>query len=299
MNYDEFKNQMTEVVSEKLGNNYNITVNEVLKTNSVKLYGLVIREKEISIAPTIYLEQFYEEYLEGKEVDTIAEEIVNIYENSKPNKEKSFNFFKDYSQVRDKLCLKLINKSKNEEMLSSVPYIDFLDLAAVPYCVMSDGLMGNISILVKSDHIKMWGIGEEELLKEAKENTQRKLGVDVTPIMDIIESVYPKKANEIEDMPTNHMYVLTNNTKTFGAINIIYEDILMDFAKAADSDFFVLPSSVHEVILLLDNDMDNWECHNETIKEVNSSWLLEEEILSDHAYYYSRERGILLMKMDD
>lgn len=296
MNYDEFKIEIMSTVSEKLGDGYQVTINEVLKTNSVKLYGMVIREKGQNIAPTIYLESFYEAYTEGKELDTLGNEIVNIYERSKPIRERSFDFFRDYENVKENLCLKIINKSNNEEMLNEVPGIDFLDLVAVPYCTMIDADMGHISIPIRNEHIKMWGMEKDEVLEYAKDNTIKKLGLEVTPISDIIKRSYPNLESHIEMLPEDKMFVLTNRNKTYGAVNIIYEDVLSDFSKAADSDFYILPSSVHEVIIFLHDSTDGWDQLDEMVREVNSACLLKEEVLSDHAYFYSREKGTLIEK---
>ena len=90
------------------------------------------------------------------------------------------------------------------------------------------------------------------------------------------------------------MYVLSNSSKVFGAASILYPDVLKNFAEKLDRDLYILPSSVHEVILLPKRSETEWETLQEMVKEVNATQLEEVEILSDSVYSYTKKDDCLL-----
>ena len=91
------------------------------------------------------------------------------------------------------------------------------------------------------------------------------------------------------------MFVLTNESNLFGAACIIYPNLLQHYAAEAQTDFYILPSSIHEVILVPTLDCDNYPELSEMVQEVNDTQLQDDEILSIHAYYYSRKSNEITM----
>ena len=95
---------------------------------------------------------------------------------------------------------------------------------------------------------------------------------------------------DVRDVP---MYVLSNKTKIHGAACILYENVVKDFADYLNRDIFILPSSVHEVILVPSQGAQKAQNLVEMVREVNETQVEEEEILSDSVYYFSREDGLM------
>lgn len=85
------------------------------------------------------------------------------------------------------------------------------------------------------------------------------------------------------------MYLLTNQTKLYGATCLLYKDILKEFTDKLDANLFIIPSSVHEVILVPVSDALSNEYLTDLIREVNATELSLDEALSDHVYLYTRE----------
>jgi len=84
------------------------------------------------------------------------------------------------------------------------------------------------------------------------------------------------------------MFVLTNISRINGAACMLYEDVLSNFANSIDSDLYILPSSIHEVIIVPQvNNLDKTELC-QMVKEVNAEGVADDEILSDHVYVYNR-----------
>ena len=153
------------------GQDYRVTVQSVNKNNGVTLVGISIMSKGTNIAPTIYLNGFFEEYLSDGAV-AVAKRIIAIYEANKPKESVDISFFMDIEKVRPKIKMKLINYEKNEELLEQIPHIRFLDLAIVFMVVLgSDCENGFASILIHNHHLNFWNIGAKDLYNIAMENT--------------------------------------------------------------------------------------------------------------------------------
>ena len=105
-----------------------------------------------------------------------------------------------------------------------------------------------------------------------------------------IEDVTYKTLSDIieEEIP---LFVMSNGDYMNGASVILYKDVLRDFAKYMEYDLYILPSSIHEVIILLDNEYAKApEELARMVRETNRIVVDREEILSDHVYYYDREK---------
>ena len=144
-----------------------------------------------------------------------------------------------------------------------------------------------------------WGIDRDTLYQEALQNTIKKNPVVINNVIDII--LYNDKemieAYQPDDfyMQPYEQYVLTNKEKVDGATVLLYPDVLEQLAKNADSSFYILPSSIHEVILLLDNHDINAEELQNIVISVNREGVAAEEVLSNEVYRYDKKEHTLSM----
>lgn len=124
-----------------------------------------------------------------------------------------------------------------------------------------------------------------------KGNTEQVLPWELIDMAEVVREMVGDNEIPLEKL----MYILTNKKKQYGATCILYEGVLREIAQRLQSDFYILPSSVHEVILLpTNNDSDRKEL-TEMVLEVNNSILSKEDMLSDHVYYFSKVNGIIEM----
>lgn len=289
MEYQEFLETVRKEAEVRLGHGRSAAIHRVLKNNSICLNGLVIMDKEENISPTIYLEPFYEKIKAGEDFELVFKEIMQVYEESRVKESVDISFFTDYEKVRSMLFYKLINYNANEELLTLVPHRRFLDLALVTYCLVKNEAVGSASILVYESHLEMWKITEEELFHEAEENT-RALGTELAALKELLEEMLTGE-EDIEDNEEIEMYVLSNHTRLNGAVCMTYEDELLRIAEQLDSDLYILPSSLHEVILVPVTERFSLERLSQMVHEVNTAQVEHEERLSDHAYLFKREGG--------
>ena len=293
MNFKQFCEKVYQGVVEFYKDAVNVKLQEVKKNNGVTLTGLLLAEKDNKVAPAVYLDSYFEDYRKGKKIEDIVVEIVQIYERVRKHQQVDVQFFSDYQKAKERICYKLIHYQRNESLLAGVPHIRYLNLAVVFYYAYENPLLGNGTILIQNSHKESWKVTTEELFRQAKENTERLFPADLIKMEEIVKELLgvsldeEKLWDEKELVP---MFVLTNRQRMFGAISIFYPEVLKELAEKVDANLFILPSSVHEVILLPDAGAKA-ECLQEMVKDVNSTQVAAEEILSDSVYYYDRTLG--------
>ena len=274
-------------IESKLGDNYKISIQEVLKTN-LKLDGLTILQPGENISPTIYLDSFYQDLENGKDIELVVENILITYFKYRSNGRFDTSNLLEYELLKERLYVKLINKHLNEKLLSDVPHKDFLDdFAIIPQVLVSMEEEGNACFTIHNNHLKLWNVNADELLNRAIENTRNIFDVSLQNMASVMRELGFDFPNELE----TPMWVLTNHQKINGATMLIYEDILQDFANKY-GNFYIIGSSVHEVLLIPATANMNIEELTEMNLAVNASEVHPEEILGTKAYFYSRENGI-------
>lgn len=324
MNFEKFISEIKIMVKEYLGNEVKVEDKSVLKNNGVKFTGIVILKENQNCVPNIYLNGYFEQYQRGRGICDIVCEILRYYEEHKIEKRVNIDCFSNFDSIKNKICYKLINYDKNRELLEEIPYIPYMDLAIVFYCVIDNECIGNGSILIRNEHLKKWHVNIEEVKRFAFSNTPNLLKGKITPMEDVICELMRKKVildieNSIQEQTDSciritedmvepiiqemlgkiyteakgpKMYVAGNESKNFGAAVILYEKLLMDFAEKIQSDIYILPSSVHEVILIpVENETDEVQKLKDMVYEVNHTELPKEEILSDSVYFFKRSEG--------
>ena len=240
-----------------------VRVQDVQKNNGMVLCGLTIQKIGVNIAPTIYLDSFYEEYRNGRTLVSIVNTISATYEQHKVEKNFSVDALSSFDSVKDKICFKLINAEKNQELLQDVPYVSFMDLAIVFYILVDQSVDGNATALVRNGMMQLWGNPDmDDIYELAKMNTQRLFRGHVASMMEVMGGIIAENDNVDPDLVDAFfsmdvyednfvpMFVATNKCKINGASVILYDGLLVEFARRIGGDFYILPSSIHETILL-------------------------------------------------
>ena len=321
MNYEEFleyiKENLAEVMEQKEcickdktdndkgenGISYEIELHKVVKNNGITLDGLTIRKKGECMSPNIYLNSYFESYQMGKPIAVIMEEIIYSYEMAK--KENTFEIadIKDFSAVRNQIVLRLVNYEKNKEQLKNCPHKKYLDLAVTFRYIAGKDPVGIASSLISNAEFKLWNIQLDELYQIALFNTMREFPWQMNSLAKVISDYLRDKLPgvlsdevfaDIEKIREKEngvsMYVLTNDTGINGATCILYDNVIKHFAKVQESNIFILPSSIHEVMLVPENTETEPEFLTNLVIEANQSAVGLIDLLSDNIYYYDREK---------
>lgn len=299
-NYSEFKQHILSDLQNRLGPDIRVHIQDIVKNNDTHLDGLTLLCTKYNLSPTIYLNHYFKQYEKGESLSEIEDEILNTYRENCPARNIDITFFTDYDKVKSRIIFKLVNYERNRELLQDVPHYRFLDLALVFNCLVESSPSGSATILIHEHHLTYWNITRDDLYALAQQNTPRLLSYELRNMTDVLKELFDddELAGAMPDSDfcsANAMYVLTNRYKLNGSGCILYPNLLRDFAARLESDLFILPSSIHEVLIIPAKNPSSPDELSDMVKDVNSSQLSREEILSDHIYYFSRESGQLTM----
>lgn len=298
MDMEQFAENIRERL-ERQGQFEKVSLQNVLKNNGVMRWGLLLHSGGKNMVPTIYLEPFFEAYEKGADMEKIIGKILETYE-SAPCEEMDMSFLREFSTVKDRLCMKLVNRDANAELLEKVPYRTFLDMAVIYYVDYYAPQVGSGTIQVHNSHMEMWGATAENLWEAASINTPERKPGRIEDMEDILADIFTGQDNgdnECSDSCTGMspmaMLVITNTARLYGAAAVLYSGVLKQAADKADSDLFILPSSLHEVIAVPVTEEKEAAKLKDMVMEVNRTQLQPEEVLSDNVYIYQRERDRL------
>ncbi len=298
MDMEQFAESIRERIEQK-GRFEKVSLQNVLKNNGVKRCGLLLHSGGNNLVPTIYLEPFFEAYGNGADMEEIVGRILESYENI-PGEGVDMSFFREFPMVKDRLCMKLVNRESNLEFLSEVPYREFLDMAVVYYVDYYDPVVGAGTIQVYNSHMEMWGVSEEELWEVAGINTPERKPGRIESLGDLLAEAFAKYDDDDSEQSYSSiregavsMMIITNIERMYGAAAVLYSRMLKQAADKTGSDLFILPSSLHEVIAVPVIDGEEAADLKEMVREVNRKELQPEEVLSDNVYIYRREQDRL------
>lgn len=292
MNYEEFICRVQAEVKEKMGEKAQVERRRITKNNGVELEGITITEEGQRISPMIYLDEYYSIYERGVTIPQIGEDILRIYERSRESLPKTPDFYTDFEKVKARLACKLINYQRNEKQLARVPYVRCLDLALVFYYALEEEEIGRGTILIYNSHLTMWGISKEQLYEAARRNTPGLLPYEFIEMRELLAESFADGEDFEEELP---MYVLSNRERHFGAVNMIYDSVLSEIGRRIGDDFYVLPSSVHECIIVPAGAKATRSELSNMVWDINRTQVLPEEVLSDNVYFYERKNHRLSM----
>ncbi|MDO4318122.1 MAG: DUF5688 family protein [Lachnospiraceae bacterium] len=307
--YSRFCDAVRDAIRERLGTEYEVSVHSVMKNNNVRLESLLIRKAQTLVMPAIYLNEFYREYKNGKAWETILSDILQSYEENRLTCEERISF--RYDDLKDYIFYRLVNYERNRESLEVMPYYRVGGCAVIFQCMIFGGDKRMGTIRLTQEHLEIWGVSQEEVFARARVNTTRLLPPSLRPMDEVMEeilweglgrSVKEESAEETEaavrrilerKKESLPMYVLSNQRGSFGASALLEVRLLDAFAKAIADDFYILPSSVHEVLLLPLRFAPEAEKIETMVREINETQIPETEYLSDDVLLYSEFRALL------
>lgn len=151
-----------------------------------------------------------------------------------------------------------------------------------------------------------WGIRAGEIRRQAEKNTPRLFPVKVQPLVSIMKELLGAAGTEgdaaklwdavesrLWDAGKEEIFIMTNTTGLNGFSTVLYPEALKAFSDSVGKNLYVLPSSLHEALLVPAGGPAGPAGLQEMVREVNASVLAQEDFLSDSLYYYDREKNEL------
>lgn len=282
-------NLVVKEIESILGDNVKVEMHEVTKNNGLILHGVTIRfEDSLAAVPTLYLENYDETHTSREIAKEIITDNAIALEQSKEITEvnpENLMIFSDF--VKSHICYHLVNKKANEELLKTVPHREFLDLVII-YTVQ---ITNEASMKVTNQLLSEWNVNEETLYELAKENTPKLFSISIRSMFDTMLELMNLTREEavMMGMPENDTQIIATNIHGLnGATVILYPNVIEEL-YAKHGKFAVLPSSIHEVIIVPMNEELTESNLTQMVQEVNEQVVSIDEILSDHAYIYDGE----------
>ncbi len=293
--YEEFKAVIVENVQRRLGKQVVIEINKVVKNNSLEFDSMVIRESGRKCSPNFYLNLLYKEYLDGSDIECIVDTVIEQYRKPEPEGIEDITF--EFDKCSDKIICRLVSKERNKSMLDMIPYIPFLDMVITFHYIVIDDASGLGSVRVTNAMLDMWGVTTKNLYNIAIQNTMRMFPKVFCSMKSMLGSMLNDDEKELlpegifEDENNGEPYVLTNLKGINGAAVMVYPGCMDEISNMIGGDFYILPSSIHEVLIVADDGMLSASELINMVCDVNEKCVLPDEILSDGVYRYSVEKG--------
>ena len=287
MTYQQFIESIALEINETLPESIHAQIHSSLKNNNISRLGITISDSNVNISPTIYMEEFYQEYQQGLSISEISSIVLDIYDEIRFDQSWELEEIREFSSIKHRIVYKLIHKKENSLLLAEVPYIPYHDLAIVFYILLEIESSGSGTILITNSMLQTWDISVHDLYLAASENAATLLPPKFNTMHSVLCEMLGTDCVD-GDFADNHMYILTNSMSQFGAATILYKDLLEQIALELQDDFYILPCSVHEVIILPRSYSPCPEDIDRMIVEINETQIAPDEVLSDHSYYYSK-----------
>ena len=314
LNYEEFKERIKDDIKDYMDEKYKdceVVIRKVNKTNR-EVDGLNMLDIPglKNATPTLYVNDLYEKYEKTGDYEEIARMAAETMEYGI----KSFNSqikeeCLDTSKLKYKVFFSLINAEQNRELLNTVPHREFEDLAIVYRWNIGSDSMGTYTNLVNNDLAEKEGLTENDLYNAASKNTKELFPVSIKNMNEgigemifgesgIDEEMQKEFSEVMQETPDeNCMYVITNESKLFGAASMLYEEPIHELAEQVGGDLYILPSSVHEVIAV-PADFDSPEELAEMVYEINMEQVDINDRLSNQVYCYDKDLRTLRLATD-
>ncbi|MDO4545769.1 MAG: DUF5688 family protein [Bacillota bacterium] len=292
LSYEGFKHIITshaeKVFLEECGAK-SIQVREAVKNNDTVLDAMYINFEEDKCNPCLYINDLYSAYEEGHNIEEIIGSLKFIFEafsaHRLPGGNELAEAIEDLEICRPLIECRLINERANRRRLEGRPYKRFGEFALSYQIKVGDGGEGFYFTMVTDELLETWGIDLDELHQIALQNMNLAKGFVLKNLQDTLE--LPQKSR---------LFILTRKPPVNGATNLISGEVLQKASKYLGGDFYILPSSVHELLLMPKEHTDNLSYLLDTVRSANRTpFVSSDEYLSDNVYEYDAEgRQVLL-----
>ena len=261
-----------------------VGVMNVQKFQGESYQGISVRMAESAAAPAFNLQSAFEDVQKGAPYDEIVEELTSRVKDAL-EQGKSFepDRIQDYESAKKLLFVSLVPVKGNEEMLQDVPHRELEDLAVIYRAELSPGA----TVIINNSLMANYRITEEQLHADALQNAQEHAPASIRPMHEVLGL-----PDEIVDPEAPALYVATTEAAHHGAGVITYPGVLEEAAVKLGGDFFVLPSSVHEVLMVKANDPEEYHSLEAMVRQINEAEVAPADRLSDRVYHYDSKEHV-------
>lgn len=302
MIYDAFIESVMRELTNALPGEWKDATISVKTTEKVNCQrkGLQFEKPGLRCFPIVYMEEFFQQYQEGKNLDEIVEDIQYVLKSVKrPDFENlSFEYLNDNM---DKIIFEVINTMENEAILSKRPHREFADMSVLYLWLIQNNSEGIATISITNELSEVLHLQEEQLYELAMKNTKELLPIERKPIQEAITDLLGEESIPnvalLNNDKVSDIYVLTNTAHVKGAATILYPEEFQKLAEELGEDLYILPSSRNELLVVRKSAVE-LDALGEMVYEINMSMVPTEELLSHQIYQYDRDIRQVTMATD-
>lgn len=307
MNFNNFVEEVTGNIQLFLPEDYmdaevSVTGNQKLNENYL---GMVVRKEDQSIAPTINLNRLYESYQDnpGMTMEAVCRQVADVIVDTPEMID--LNKIMDYDIAKNNLFIRVSSAEANKEMLKNVPHQLMEDLAITYHISVGMDREGLSSTIISNEMMEQYGITQEQLHEDAMKSAASILPPDIATIGAKMNNLIGDSLalltseeremmqNILRDDEQNPMFiVVTNKAQINGAGAIFYPEVMENMGYLVGGDFFILPSSVHETLVLPDDGEMDAQSLKEMVEEVNATQVLPQDRLTNEVYHYDTKNHV-------
>lgn len=277
----EFRKVVIEKLKKDLGVEYDIKEQDVVKINHVEKFGICVSNGQSDLMPVIYIEEFYDRYINGESMEDIIDVFKKIIDESGEQEFLAENFqnMLCWEKVKNQLKAKVVNTQRNIEMLKKMPHVVLADLSIVFHVELAQTQNGIASIQINNLLMKQLGVDSNTLYQQAVDNMEEEY--TLRSLSGIITG---------EDETEDGMWVLSNKSCICGAVEIVCDKVKNDLVdKFGNRNLYILPSSIHELILVPISDKFEPEMLLEMVVQINATEVEDKDFLADSVYIFDAE----------
>lgn len=299
MDYESFKKEFTEDIKEKLYEmgygDVDIKINNIKKVNRDYEAMNVVPEGGV-MGVSFNLEEIFTKFEQSGDYDSVLKNTTSFVANGIDTAPKTdIDNLLNYEEMKNKLSIEVISAEANKELLLNIPHDRIEDLAAVYRFVLKSESTGKASILVSNEMMQKMGITHEQLKNDALYNAPIIRPAVIKGMNEVIKELMGKEAYELANGTGNveeSVYVATVPDKDSGAGVLSYQNFMDQAAERVGGDFFILPSSIHEILIVKDDGEMKAELLRNMVQQINRTELMPEDKLSDNVYHYDSKEHV-------
>ena len=292
MDFETFMNEAIKEMRDRFPD-FDISKQEVSKLQGESYTGMAVRPENSEIGATLNLKDFYEALGSGMFLEDVMDSIErSVVSAVRHMPHYDARVLEDYDRMKDALTVDLVPVAGNEEKLAQIPHKNVEDMALVYRFEEESSVYGSASILVTNEMLAVYDITADQLHEDAMKAAVQNRPAKLHNMNDVMRDMMGDMSGLVPMNEPSPLWVATVEGGQNGAGVIQYPGFLDQAAEALGGDFYVLPSSVHEVLLVADDGSMEIGYLEEMVRSVNETEVSPAERLSNNVYHYDSEAHI-------
>ena len=295
MDFKEFVNKLEQDLKDAMADispGATVDVRSVEKLQEGSYTGITISPAGGNVGMNLNANQLFDQMQDGQSYEGVLAVAVSTAERGLHDMPAvDVSELMNYEAAKKYLCFDVVGSDRNADMLEKVPHTDKENISMVYRLQLDSTENGAATVLITNAMMEQFGVTKEQLHADAMENAQEIRPADFRTMAAVMAEMMGMPEEMMADMAPP-MYVATNQDKVQGAAVMFYPDFMDQAAKELGGDIFILPSSVHEVLILPDDGNMNAQELKEMVTSINASEVSPEDRLTESVYHYDAQERI-------